>query len=57
MELCSMEPIEVQKKKVQVRRLCIMVPKDKKHILGNLPKNGLVHTQYNSIYQITLCFQ
>jgi hypothetical protein len=30
--------------------------KDRKHILGNLPKNGLVHTKYNSGYQITLCF-
>jgi hypothetical protein len=30
--------------------------KDKKHILGNLPKSDLVHTKYNSTYQITLCF-
>ncbi len=30
--------------------------KDKKYVLVNLPKSGLVHTKYSFAYQITLCF-
>jgi hypothetical protein len=30
--------------------------KDRKHILQNLPKSGLVHTEYNYAYQTTLRF-
>jgi hypothetical protein len=30
--------------------------KDRKYMLGNLPRSGLVRIKYNFAYQITLCF-
>jgi hypothetical protein len=46
----------IQKINLSLEIMYFNFQKDRKQIVENLPKNGLVHTKYNSTYQITLCF-